>query len=75
MNKKKIVLFTGVALGLGLLAYYLYKRKKKSNGEEVEASTVKIASTESAEEPNIIGRRKRGAKSILKIGQPRPGAN
>lgn len=69
MNKKKIVLFTGVALGLGLLAYYLYNRKKKSNGEEVEASTA------SAELPTIIGQRKPGANPILKIGQRRPGAN
>lgn len=67
MNKKKIVLFTGVTIGLGLLAYYLYKRKKKSNGEEVEASTA-------SDEPRIIiGQPRPGANP--KIGQPRPGAN
>lgn len=67
MNKKKIVLFTGVALGLGILAYYLYKRKKKSNGEEVEASTA------SDEPRTIIGQLKPGANP--KIGQRKPGAN
>ena len=69
MNKKKIVLFTGVALGLGILAFYLYKRKKKSNGEEVEASTA------SDEPRTIIGQRKPSAEVMLKIGQRRPGAN
>lgn len=69
MNKKKIILFTGAAIGLGLLAFYLYKRKKKSNGKEVEASTA------SDEPRTIIGQQKPGAEVMLKIGQRRPGAN
>ena len=68
MNKKTL-LFTGAAIGLGLLAYYLYKRKKKSNGKEVEASTA------SDEPRTIIGQLEPGAKVTPKIGQRRPGAN
>ena len=62
-------MITGVALGLGILAFYLYKRKKKSNGEEVEASTA------SDEPRTIIGQLEPGAKVTPKIGQRRPGAN
>jgi len=68
MKKNKPLIIGAAVIGLGFLAYYLYKRSKKTtDATETE--------TETTEPPTLIGKVKPGANPIIKIGMKRPGAN
>ena len=67
MKKNKPLIIGAAVIGLGFLAYYLYKRGKKTTDANTE--------TETTEPPTLIGKIKPGANPILKIGMKRPGAN
>jgi hypothetical protein len=67
MKKNKPLIIGAAVIGLGFLAYYLYKRGTKTTDANQE--------TETTEPPTLIGKIKPGANPILKIGMKRPGAN
>ena len=67
MKKNKPLIIGAAVIGLGFLAYYLYKRGKKTTDASTETKT-----TDASTEPkNNYGK----IAGVGKIGGKRPGAN
>ena len=63
MKKNKPLIIGAAVIGLGFLAYYLYKRSKKTTDASTETETI--------EPKNNYGK----IGGVGKIGGKRPGAN